>query len=105
MARADQHVLPVAGKWCIKGSGRGRAVTVFKTKREAIDAALRLARTKGVHAVVHGSKGQIIFGAAVPSRLSDRKIRRTIRVLEDTSSPREGSRRVSDVVRVARTRA
>jgi uncharacterized protein YdaT len=57
--RKNQHVVPHAGKWAVRGDGNRRVTKVTSTQLEALEAARRIARNQGVDVVIHGSDGRI----------------------------------------------
>ena len=46
MPKKDQHVVPHADGWAVKGSGNQRATSVHPTQREAIGSARNVARNQ-----------------------------------------------------------
>lgn len=56
---ADQWVLPHSGGWAVKGEGNIRATKVTKTQREAIDAAIEIAKNQGSDVIVQQRSGQV----------------------------------------------
>jgi len=59
MAKKDQHVVPHAGDWAVKGAGNRKATSVHPTQREAIAAARKAARAQGTEMFIHGRNGRI----------------------------------------------
>ena len=59
MPRKDQHVVPHADGWAVKGAGNQKATSVYPTQREAIGAARGIARAQGTEMFVHGRNGRI----------------------------------------------
>jgi hypothetical protein len=56
----NQHVTPrPGGGWQVKGAGNGRATTVTKTQKQAIDAAIPIAKNQKSEVVIHGTNGRI----------------------------------------------
>ncbi|MEK0317760.1 DUF2188 domain-containing protein [Cohnella sp. 56] len=55
----NQHVVPHDKGWAVKGEGNTRATRVTDTKREAIDAARKIAKNQGAELVVHDREGTI----------------------------------------------
>ncbi|MGN6196284.1 MAG: DUF2188 domain-containing protein [Ginsengibacter sp.] len=56
----NQHVTPHSnGGWQVKGAGNERATTVTKTQKQAIDAAISIAKNQKSEVVIHGSGGKI----------------------------------------------
>lgn len=108
MAASAQHVILHEGKWAVKGEGRSRKVSVFETKREAIDAALEISRRKGSDVVIHGRAGQILSsGPEVSGRLSEDTIRAAVRAVIDLmEAPKraQASRDPAKKVRIQKTK-
>ena len=59
MSGKNQHVVPHAGGWAVRGAGNGRATSVHDTQRDAIDAARGIAQNQHSELLVHGRNGQI----------------------------------------------
>lgn len=55
----NQHVVPHAGGWAVRGAGNGRATSVHDTQRDAIDAARGIAQNQHSELLIHGRNGQI----------------------------------------------
>lgn len=55
----NQHVVPNAAGWGIRGEGNSRLTGVFPTQSEAVDTARGIARNQGSELFVHGRNGQI----------------------------------------------
>lgn len=55
----NQHVVPHAGGWAVKGAGSERATKVFETQREAIGIARGIAQNQGTEMLIHGENGRI----------------------------------------------
>ena len=56
----NQHVTPRPdGGWQVKGAGNGRATAVTKTQKQAIDAAIPIAKNQKSEVVIHGTNGRI----------------------------------------------
>lgn len=58
-SKRNQHVVPHAGGWAVRGEGAERASGVYDTKDEATAAARGIARNQGTELVVHGRDGRI----------------------------------------------
>lgn len=55
-----QHVTPHPdGGWQVKGAGNDKATTVTKTQKEAIAAAIPIAKNQKSEVVIHGTNGRI----------------------------------------------
>lgn len=59
MTKRNQHVVPHAQGWAVKGAGGQRASSVHSTQAAAIDAARNIARNQSTELFVHGRNGQI----------------------------------------------
>lgn len=59
MAGKNQHVVPHAGGWAVRGAGSQRAAGVFDTQREAIGRAREISRNQGSELLIHGRDGRI----------------------------------------------
>lgn len=59
MSGKNQHVVPHAGSWAVRGAGNGRATSVHDTQRDAIDAARGIAQNQHSELLIHGRNGQI----------------------------------------------
>lgn len=79
MSSKNQHVIPYNGKWAVKREGSSRLTSVHETKREAIDAARKIARNQSGSLYVHGRSGQILLGAESSSKIRDDRIRMAVR--------------------------
>ena len=55
----NQHVVPHAGGWAVRGAGNERATSVHPTQSEAIGAARDIARNQQSELLIHGRNGQI----------------------------------------------
>lgn len=56
----NQHVTPrPGGGWQVKGAGNGKATTITKTQKEAIAAAIPIAKNQKSEVVIHGTNGRI----------------------------------------------
>lgn len=58
-SKRNQHVVPHADGWAVRGDGAERATGVYETKAEAIAAARGIARNQGTELVIHGHDGRI----------------------------------------------
>lgn len=59
MAGKNQHVVPHAGGWAVKGAGNSRATSVHPTQNDAAQAARGTAERQGSEVLIHGRNGQI----------------------------------------------
>ncbi len=57
--KRNQHVVPHADGWAVKGAGAERASAVLPTQAEAIDRAREITQRQGTELFVHGRNGQI----------------------------------------------
>lgn len=55
----NQHVVPVNGKWGVKGEGNEKYTSLFPTQAEAIEKAREIARNQQSELFIHGRDGQI----------------------------------------------
>lgn len=59
MAKKNQHVVPHAGGWAVKGAGNEKATAITSTQNKAIGIAREIAKNQGSELVIHGKNGQI----------------------------------------------
>ena len=59
MTKKNQHVVPHASGWAVRGAGNERATSVHDTQREAISAAREVAIRQGSEMLIHGENGRI----------------------------------------------
>jgi hypothetical protein len=59
MAKKNQHVLPHANGWSVKGAGNSKATAITTTQNKAIDIAREIAKNQGSELIIHGKNGQI----------------------------------------------
>jgi uncharacterized protein YdaT len=59
MAKSNQHVVPHADGWAVKGEGAERASSVHRTQQEAIDRGREVARNQNSELFIHGRDGRI----------------------------------------------
>jgi hypothetical protein len=55
----NQHVVPHAGRWAVRGAGNEWASSVRTTQSEALGAALDIVRNQQSELLIHGRNGQI----------------------------------------------
>lgn len=55
----NQHVVPVNGKWGIRGEGNSKLTSTFNTQAEAIEKAREISRNQRSELFIHGQNGQI----------------------------------------------
>ena len=59
MTKKNQHVVPHASGWAVRGAGNERTTSVHGTQREAISAAREAAIRQGSEMLIHGGNGRI----------------------------------------------
>jgi hypothetical protein len=59
MAGKNQHVVPRADGWAVKGAGNQRATSLHGTQQQAVNAAREIARNQQAELVIHRPNGQI----------------------------------------------
>lgn len=59
MTRRNQHIVPHARGWAVKGAGSQRATSVHSTQQQAIDAGRQVARNQSTELLIHRPNGQI----------------------------------------------
>ena len=57
--RRNQHVVPHAGQWAVRGAGNQLVTKITRTQREAIDIAREIARNQESELLIHRPNGQI----------------------------------------------
>lgn len=55
----NQHVVPHADQWAVRGAGNQRVTKITRTQREAIDIAREIARNQESELIIHRPNGQI----------------------------------------------
>lgn len=55
----NQHVVPVNGKWGIKGERNSRMTAIFNRQSDAIAAARQISKNQSSELFIHGRNGQI----------------------------------------------
>ena len=58
-SKRNQHVVPHADGWAVRGAGATRATETFERKTEAVDRAREIAQNQHTELVIHGRDGQI----------------------------------------------
>jgi len=59
MTKKNQHVVPHASGWAVRGAGNERATSIHGTQREAISLARETAIRQGSEMLIHGENGRI----------------------------------------------
>lgn len=59
MSKKNQHVVPHAQGWAVRGAGNSRVTSTHDTQAEAIQAARATAINQGSEMLIHGRNGQI----------------------------------------------
>lgn len=59
MTGKNQHIVPHADGWAVRGEGNQRATSVHDTQQQAIEAGRQTAINQGSELLVHGRNGQI----------------------------------------------
>lgn len=61
MSKRNQHVVPRADGWAVRGAGAQRDTQVFDRKQDAVDRAREISQNQKSELVVHGQNGQIQY--------------------------------------------
>ena len=59
MSKRNQHVVPHEKGWAVRGEKTGRATSVHRTQRKAINEGRRIARNQGTELLINGQNGRI----------------------------------------------
>jgi hypothetical protein len=59
MAGKNQHVVPHANGWVVRGAGNSRVTSVHETQREAAKEARAIAQGQSSELLIHGRNGRI----------------------------------------------
>lgn len=59
MTGKNQHVVPHAEGWAVRGEGNERVTSVHDTQREAIERGREIAQNQRSELLIHGENGQI----------------------------------------------
>lgn len=59
MSKRNQHIVPHADGWAVRGAGNRQVTSIHQTQREAIEAARDIARTQRSEMFIHGENGRI----------------------------------------------
>ena len=59
MSGRNQHVVPRANGWAVKGAGSSRATAVHPTQAKATDHARSIAQNQQSELLIHGRNGRI----------------------------------------------
>lgn len=55
----NQHVVPIDGRWGIKGEGNSKYTEIFDTQKEAIEIARKISKNQQSELLIHGQNGCI----------------------------------------------
>jgi uncharacterized protein YdaT len=55
----NQHVVPHADKWAVKGEGNSKSTKIAATQKEAVSYAREIARNQKSELLIHGKDGKI----------------------------------------------
>jgi len=55
----NQHVVPRAERWAVRGEGNRRATSVHSTQAKAAEAARDIAKNQQSEMLIHGRNGRI----------------------------------------------
>lgn len=55
----NQHVVPHAGQWAVRGEGNQKVTVIVDHQYQAIDIAREIAINQGSELLIHGRHGQI----------------------------------------------
>ena len=55
----NQHVVPVGGRWGVRGEGNSRLTSTSDRQSDAIAAARQISRNQHSELFIHGRNGQI----------------------------------------------
>jgi hypothetical protein len=58
-SRKNQHVVPHAEGWAVKGAGNSKATKILPTQADAIAVAKSIAKNQESELVIHRPNGQI----------------------------------------------
>ncbi|WP_409028536.1 DUF2188 domain-containing protein [Janthinobacterium sp. SUN098] len=59
--KRNQHVVPRADGWAVKGENTQRATELFDRKSDAVQRAREIAQNQGTELVVHKQDGKIEY--------------------------------------------
>ena len=59
MAKRNQHVVPHAEGWAVRGAGSQRATSIHPTQETAAETARDIARNQGAELLIHRPNGRI----------------------------------------------
>ena len=59
MSGKNQHVVPHAGGWAVRGASNSRATSVHETQAQAITHAREIAQNQESEMLIHGRNGRI----------------------------------------------
>ena len=59
--KRNQHVVPHADGWAVKGANAQRATELFNRKADAVDRAREIAQNQHTELIVHNQDGKIAY--------------------------------------------
>jgi hypothetical protein len=95
------HVVPRIGGWAVRAEGSSRAISIYGSQREAIEAARELAKEAATQLVIHRRDGRIRTRDSYASDpLPPRQPRKVLYPSATPTTDRQAIRRaVSEAVR------
>lgn len=59
MSKRDQHVVPHADGWAVRGARASRAMEIFERRSVAVNRGREIDKNQRSELVIHGNDGQI----------------------------------------------
>ncbi|MCL5070444.1 MAG: DUF2188 domain-containing protein [Actinobacteria bacterium] len=59
MSGKNQHVVPVGGKWGVRGEGNTKLTSIFDKKTDALKVGRDIAINQQSELIIHGKDGRI----------------------------------------------